>query len=210
MQRDLDAPSAKEYRYAPGTGWDPGALGRLIERLVSERSPGRVFELGCGNGSLAARLIAPGREIVAVDASESGIAQARLACPSVRFEVASAYDELASRFGRFDLVLSVEVIEHLYSPKTCVARIRDLLVPGGTLILTTPYHGYLKNLAIAALGKFDSHVDPLWEGGHIKFFSLETLTRLVEGGGLTVESVHRVGRIPPLAKSMVVVARKSE
>lgn len=209
MHPDPDIASGAEYCYAPGTGWDHGEIGRLVERLVDRNSPRRLFELGCGNGSLAVRLAAPGREIVAVDASQSGIEQARLASGSVRFEVATAGDDLAGRFGQFDVVLSVEVIEHLYSPRTCIDRIRDLLVPGGTLILTTPYHGYLKNLAIAALGKFDAHVNPLWEGGHIKFFSAATLTRLLEAGGLHVESVQRIGRIPPLAKSMVVVARRT-
>lgn len=198
-----------EYRYGPGTGWDPGALGRLIERLVERQAPRRLFELGCGNGALARRLVAPGREIVAVDASESGIAQARLASTSVRFEIASAYEDLVSRFGRFDLALAIEVIEHLYSPGTCIGRIRDLLAPGGALILSTPYHGYWKNLAIAALGKFDAHVNPLWEGGHIKFFSPATLTRLLAEGGFRVDEIHRVGRIAPLAKSMVVLARKA-
>lgn len=209
MDPEAHAPDASEYRYGPGTGWDPGALGRLVSRLVEKHAPRRLFELGCGNGSLAASLVSPGREIVAVDASESGIAQARLASSSVRFETASAYEDLVSRFGRFELVLSVEVIEHLYSPRTCIDRVRDLLVPGGTLILTTPYHGYLKNLAIAALGQFDAHVNPLWEGGHIKFFSPATLRQLLEAGGFRVEAIHRVGRIAPLAKSMVVLARRA-
>jgi len=64
----------------------------------------------------------------------------------------------------------VEVIEHLYSPKTYLANIYNWLKDDGYLILTTPYHGYLKNLAIALFNKFDNHFNPLWEGGHIKFF----------------------------------------
>jgi hypothetical protein len=38
------------------------------------------------------------------------------------------------------------------------------------LIITTPYHGYLKNIALSVSVKFDHHVNPLWDGGHIKFF----------------------------------------
>ena len=73
-------------------------------------------------------------------------------------------------------------------------------------MLTTPYHGYLKNLAIALTGRWDSHHDPLWEGGHIKFFSPATITRLLAGAGFAVQSIERVGRVPMLAKSMVVTA----
>ena len=43
-------------------------------------------------------------------------------------------------------------------------------------MLSTPYHGYLKNLALAVSGRMDRHFTALHVGGHIKFFSIETLT----------------------------------
>ena len=57
-------------------------------------------------------------------------------------------------------------------------------------------------------GRFDAHFTALWEGGHIKFFSIKTLTELFARHGLRDIQIVRVGRIPPLAKSMVLVARK--
>jgi len=54
----------------------------------------------------------------------------------------------------------------------------------------------------------DSHFGALWEGGHIKFFSLKTMRELLETAGLEVLRIDRVGRIGPLAKSMVVTARR--
>lgn len=197
-----------DYGYAPGSGWDHRYLWPLVERWIRERRPRRIFELGCGNGSIAHRLATLGYDVVAVDASESGIAQARRLGGNARFEVAGAYDDLAARFGCFDLVLSLEVIEHLMSPKCFIERVRDLLEPEGSLILSTPFHGYWKNLAIALAGRFDAHVNPLWEGGHIKFFSERTIRSLLGNAGLTVARVARVGRVPPLAKSMVVLASK--
>ncbi len=197
-----------EYAYGPGTGWDHGYLWPAVERCIEERRPRRIFELGCGNGSLAHRLAAKGFEVTAVDDSESGIREARAKASTARFEVASAYDDLAARFGRFDLVLSLEVIEHLISPKTFIERVHDLLKPDGYLRLSTPYHGYFKNLAIAIAGRFDAHVNPLWEGGHIKFFSMRTIRALLASAGFAVVRMDRVGRMPPLAKSMVVLARR--
>lgn len=44
--------------------------------------------------------------------------------------------------------------------------------PGGRFVCTTPYHGYLKTFALAVAGNSDSHANPLWDGGHIKLFSL--------------------------------------
>lgn len=66
----------------------------------------------------------------------------------------------------------MEVIEHLYQPRAFVLFIRSILEAsgGGQFIVTTSYHGYLKNLTIAAANKMDHHLSALWEGGHIKFW----------------------------------------
>jgi 2-polyprenyl-6-hydroxyphenyl methylase/3-demethylubiquinone-9 3-methyltransferase len=57
----------------------------------------RLFELGCGNGSVAALLHGDGWEVTGVDPSHEGIAQARLAYPHLRLASGSAYDDLAQR-----------------------------------------------------------------------------------------------------------------
>ena len=80
-----------------------------------------------------------------------------------------------SRWGTFDTVLSAEVVEHLFLPRELFARAREALGDGGRLVVTTPYHGYAKNLALAVFGQFDQHWVPLSDYGHIKFFSKATL-----------------------------------
>lgn len=75
-------------------------------------------------------------------------------------------------------------------------------------MLSTPYHGYLKNLALALAGKWDDHLGPLWDGGHIKFFSKRTLRALLEEAGFQQIDLLRVGRVPALAKSLVAVVRR--
>jgi 2-polyprenyl-3-methyl-5-hydroxy-6-metoxy-1,4-benzoquinol methylase len=203
----------RDYGYHDsGEGWAHAYLMPTVEALVDEIRPRRVLEIGCGNGSTANRLARRGDlEVVAVELSESGIDQARANMDPrfpVQFEVASAYDDLGARFGRFDLVLSLEVIEHLYSPRVLVDRARDALTDGGHLILSTPFHGYLKNLALALSGKLDDHFTALWDGGHIKFWSERTLRALIEERGFTADRFVRCGRIAPLAKSMIIVGRR--
>jgi 2-polyprenyl-6-hydroxyphenyl methylase/3-demethylubiquinone-9 3-methyltransferase len=118
------------------------------------------------------------------------------------------YDDFVESFGtRFDLVVSVEVVEHLYDPETFVTRVREALAPGGVFVLTTPFHGYLKNLMIAASAQCDAHYNPLNKGGHIKFWSKRTITTLLESAGFSLERISGVGRTPWLWKSMVIVAR---
>ena len=99
----------------------------------------------------------------------------------------------------------MEVIEHLYSPRTFAAFVRSILEAngGGRFILTTPYHGYLKNLSIALTGKADRHYSALWEGGHIKFWSRRTLAILLREAGFRNMAFTGAGRIPYLWRHMV-------
>jgi 2-polyprenyl-6-hydroxyphenyl methylase/3-demethylubiquinone-9 3-methyltransferase len=199
------------YRHG-GAGWAHAYLWPAIDRLVQTLGPRRILEIGCGNGSTANRFARRGGiEIVAVELSDSGLAQARAAMDPafpVRFERMSAYDDLAGRFGHFDLVLCLEVIEHLYSPRLFVDRAHEALVDGGRMILSTPFHGYWKYLALALSGKCDQHFNPLWDGGHIKFWSERTLCQLLNERGFEVDRFERVGRIAPVAKSMILTARR--
>src|SRR5579871_5222591 len=125
--------------------WQP-----VLKLLASSTTGSRVLDAGCGNGFFARQLHEKGFDVVGMDLDESGIFHARKLCPSVRFEVGSVYDDIGALFGRqFDVVVALEVIEHLYDPRTFVTRVQECLRPGGLFILSTPYHGYVKNLLIA-------------------------------------------------------------
>ncbi len=187
------------------------AVSSILERLrPAAHVESRVFELGCGNGSVAQYLTDRGWRVLGVDPSEQGIAQARRANPELELHLGSAYDDLAATYGRFPLVLSLEVVEHVYFPRKYAAAVFDLLEPGGRAVISTPYHGYWKNLAMALTGKMEAHFTALWDHGHIKFWSMRTLGELLREAGFTDLRFSRVGRIPPLAKSMIVVARRPE
>lgn len=182
-------------------------LSRELEKLDS--SVGRkVFDLGCGNGSIANVLDAASWEVVGVDPSIEGIAQAKRQFPHLSLHEGSAYDDLAATYGRFPVVISLEVVEHLYSPRLWARTVFELLADGGTAIVSTPYHGYWKNLALALTGKMDAHFTALWDHGHIKFWSIATLTELLREAGFQDIRFSRVGRIPFLAKSMFAVAKR--
>jgi len=75
--------------------------------------------------------------------------------------------------------------------------------------MTTPYHGYLKCLVISGLGKMDKHLNPCWDGGHIKFFSVRTLSELICDNGFENVQFYFAGRVPCLWKNMICVAQKS-
>lgn len=183
----------------------PHTLAYLLPTVLRclPAAPATVFELGCGNGSTARELIVRGYDVRGIDSSAEGV---EFASKFGKFEARSVYDDL-SCYGKFDVVLSLEVIEHLTDPRTFTNRVKELLKPDGIAIISTPYHGYAKNLALSLTNKWDSHINPLWDGGHIKFWSRSTMGQLFNEAGLREAEFYRVGRIPALAKSMIFVFR---
>ncbi|MGB3266706.1 MAG: class I SAM-dependent methyltransferase [Microcoleus sp.] len=187
----------------------------LLEMLATFQKTGqtklRVLDLGCGNGSLSHVIAEHGCEVVGVDNSAPGIAISSQSFPECQFIQADIYElPDTDMLQSFDVVLAVEVIEHLLYPKELAKNAKKCLKPGGILIISTPYHGYLKNLALAVTGKLDKHFTVLWDNGHIKFFSVETLTKLLTKEGYTDIQFKFAGRFPYFWKSMLCSSKISE
>jgi 2-polyprenyl-3-methyl-5-hydroxy-6-metoxy-1,4-benzoquinol methylase len=181
--------------------WEP------VIGLCDEFGAKRVLDLGCGNGTFARELIDAGFEVVGCDPSANGVDYATQLVPSARFIKAGVYDDPALVGDTpFDVIISMEVVEHLFFPARLPRFAARLLRPGGHLIVTTPYHGYLKNLILSLTNKWDHHFDPFWDGGHVKFWSRRTLTTLIEEEGFTVDRFVGVGRCPYVWKSMILTA----
>lgn len=184
----------------------------LLKKLLStiktnEDRQLRLLDIGCGNGSLSNLIAKEGYEVVGIEESLSGFTTATNSFPECKFIHANLYDIPYSELGGdFDIVVSAEVIEHLVYPRELIKSARKCLKSNGVLILTTPYHGYVKNLALALTGKMDNHFTVLWDGGHIKFFSVNTLTKLLITEGFNNYQFEFAGRFPYLWKSMLVLA----
>ena len=153
-----------------------------------------------------------GYDVVGVEYDKNGVDVASKMHPKLTFLNYGVQDDpdlLIQQVGTFDAVVSTEVIEHLFSPHHLPHYAYRTLNQAGYIILTTPYHGYLKNLALSILGRWDKHHTALWHGGHIKFWSKATLSQLLSENGFKVIGFSGVGRVPYLWKSMVIVAQKA-
>jgi 2-polyprenyl-3-methyl-5-hydroxy-6-metoxy-1,4-benzoquinol methylase len=191
-----------------------GYVTPAVLKILQLAGARRVLDLGCGNGDLCGELARAGYDVVGVELDSDGVRIARQAHPRIPFYNYGVHDDPATLLQReggrlFDAVVSTEVIEHLYAPHLLPAYARGLLVENGHLILSTPYHGYVKNLVLSLFNHWDQHHMPLWHGGHIKFWSAATLGRLLAENQFRVTDFRGAGRLPYLWKSMVVTARRS-
>lgn len=137
----MKEPAISGYRYGhAGLNHSHGVLLPAVIRLLDElgrfvavggQGGQRVFELGCGNGSVANALTERGWDVTGVDPSAEGIAEAQSAYPHLKVEPGSAYEDLAALYGQFPVVLSLEVVEHVYAPRHYARTVFDLLCGGG-------------------------------------------------------------------------------
>ena len=89
-------------------------LTQLREESLTSRY--HLFDLGYGNGGMAPALSNEGWKVTEVDPPTEGITQARQAHPELQLDVGSAYDDLATKYGLFPVVASLEVVEHVAAP----------------------------------------------------------------------------------------------
>lgn len=206
-----------DYQYHDYSVADPPHqplyLDKIQRLLCGQEGIRRILDAGCGDGNFTQSLFEiGGYQLYGIDLSEGGIARARSRAPDIQFAVSSVYEDFCIPFENitsFDAIVSVEVIEHLYQPRRFIQCAVQALRPGGLLIITTPYWGYLKNIALAATNRTDRALTALWDGGHIKHWSYRTLRILCEEGGLEFVKFQGAGRrMPFMWKGMVMAFRK--
>lgn len=93
----------------------------------------RVLEIGCGSGALAAALGAAGHAVVALDADPERVEEARARGVDARVAEFPKFDDGAA--AGFDAVLFTHSLHHVHAPDAAVHRTRELLRPGGVLVV---------------------------------------------------------------------------
>jgi len=201
----------EKYGWSTHEPYSSSYIAPIILGLVDSLRLTRVLDLGSGNGKLCGKLAGKCELVVGVEYDKKGVEIARQSNPGLDFYNLGVQDDpqpLVDKYpGKFDAVISTEVIEHLFLPRQLLHFASALLRPRGYLIISTPYHGYLKNLALSLFNKWDHHHTALHDGWHIKFWSRKTLEALLLEQGFEIVSFHGAGRLPWLWKSMIVVAR---
>jgi 2-polyprenyl-3-methyl-5-hydroxy-6-metoxy-1,4-benzoquinol methylase len=190
-------------------GLDPPDL-RLRRKflLAHMRPPGRVLDVGCGEGRFAADLAQAGMTVVAIDVAEEPLRRARALHPVLDLRIVPAEAPWPLPDASFDVVWAGEMIEHVADTAGWLSEVRRLLRSGGSLLLSTPAHGRLATLGVALSGRaFDAHFDP--RADHLRFYTRRTLRRSLEDFGFQDIDVREAGGIPCLRRLLLASARRS-
>lgn len=225
----IDPAQAEHFGKLARDWWDPRGSSAMLHRLNPARlayvreaidahwevdaasfaplAGKTAIDVGCGAGLLTEPLARLGARATGVDAAPEniGAASAHAAAMGLDIEyVAGGIEDLAGR--RFDLVVSMEVIEHVASPSNFVAGLADALAPGGLMILSTPNRTALSRLAMITLGEGSGAIP---KGTHDwqAFLTPDELSALLEGAGLVVTDVRGLGFSP--ARGFVLSADAS-
>jgi 2-polyprenyl-6-hydroxyphenyl methylase/3-demethylubiquinone-9 3-methyltransferase len=169
----------------------------------------RILDIGSGGGLLAEAMARLGAEVVGADPAERNIAVARLHAEQSGLRIdyrQTTAEALAAEGERFDIVLNMEVIEHVADPAAFLRGCHDLLRVGGLLICSTMNRN-AKSFMMAIIGA-EWVMRWLPKGTHdwAKFITPDELYGLIRGAGL--DPVDRKGMVfNPLSWRWSISAR---
>jgi 2-polyprenyl-3-methyl-5-hydroxy-6-metoxy-1,4-benzoquinol methylase len=186
---------------------------RLRPYLPSGHS---ILDYGCGPGYLIEHLLKLDLQVAGTDTSEESIRRVKEKFGShPGFINAFSREQLADSGRHFDVVIVLEVIEHLYDDalRGLLDDVRGLLNPGGTIILTTPNDEELEKHYI--LCPVTNELFHRWQ--HVRKWSGDDLRHYLENSGFSVDSCfstnfnltfHTRGMKHPLMKKWFVLRKK--
>jgi len=154
----------------------------------------RILDIGCGGGLLCEPMARLGADVVGVDAAAGNIPVARLHAEQSGLEIdyrVGTAEALAETGAQFDVVLNMEVVEHVASPIDYLTACRELLRPGGLHICST-INRNPKSFVMAIFGaEWVMRWLPKGTHDYAKFITPDELFDLLRRAGL--EPVDRTG-----------------
>ncbi len=146
----------------------------------------RALDVGCGAGLLCEPLTRLGAAVTGVDAARKNIAVAAAHAAGAGFTIDYRCGDVAELgFTGFDLVTSLEVLEHVADPASFVAALRAALAPGGLIILSTPNRTARSRLLLVE-GAERSGMIPRGTHHWDQFITPDELRLLLGGADLTM------------------------
>ena len=180
-----------------------------IRQFFPKNTSGHILDFGCGSGEILSEITKknPKAKIIGVDISKIALRQAKKRVPSGSFKQIVEGKQIPVETGSVDFILAIDVIEHVYDSEWMFNEFSRMLKKGGLILISTPYCGFFKNLAIVIIN-FELVYDPL--GPHIRYYTRKSLENCLDLIGFRTLHFGVFGRFYPLSKGMYVLAKKEK
>jgi 2-polyprenyl-6-hydroxyphenyl methylase/3-demethylubiquinone-9 3-methyltransferase len=154
-----------------------------------------ALDVGCGAGLMCEPLARLGAKVTGIDASPEVIAVAREHAAAMSLDIDYRAGDVQQLEGQFDLITSLEVIEHVAEPASFMKTLAKRLAPGGLLILSTPNATGWSKLMMITLGEGLGRIP---NGTHdlAKFISPDRMKVLLADAGLQCLDVEGIAWSP--------------
>lgn len=168
----------------------------LRANFIDERSPvaeKTLIDVGCGGGILAESLAQRGAQVTGIDMGEAPLSVARLHAlesgVELRYEQTTAEEKAAQMPGAFDVVICMEMLEHVPDPASVVQACAQLAKPGGDVYFST-INRNPKSYAFAIVGaEYLLKLLPKGTHDYSKFIRPSELARWLRAAGLELQSM---------------------
>ena len=166
------------------------------EKAMKPLSGKTALDVGCGAGLLCEPLARLGAAVTGVDAAVENITAAKAHAAQSGLDINYRAGELAAQnLGQFDLVSSMEVIEHVTDPAAFVGELAARLKPDGLLILSTPNRTTASKLLLVEAAERLGQV-PRGTHDWDKFLNPDEVTALLVDAGLAVAAIEGIAFSP--------------
>lgn len=156
----------------------------------------RALEIGCGAGGTLAKLKADGLAQWVGGVEPSPAAKAAAAKVDKLWPTGIEQALADPDFPQVDLMLCLDVIEHLIDPWEVTARLVEKLAPNGTFVASLPNIQYYKySLPLVLNGVWEYEKDGIMDSTHLRFFTRSSACKLLTGAGLSDLRLHRNPRL---------------
>ena len=154
-----------------------------------------ALDVGCGAGLLAEPLARLGAKVTGIDAAPELIAVARDHAAAQGLEIDYRAGDVQQLAGQFDLVTSMEVIEHVAEPGAFLKALAARLAPGGLLVLSTPNATGWSKLLMITIGEGLGRI-PKGTHDFAKFIAPERMQQLLGEAGLRCVDIEGIAFSP--------------
>ncbi len=167
-----------------------GAQAKIIESIPTGS---RVLDVGCGPGNLDAALKRKGCYLVGVEVDERLADLARRTCDEVVNANVETADPLPFPQSFFDVLLFADSLEHMVRPDLVLKGTRKYLTTKGIVVISIPNIARIDIRLMLLRGRFDYKEAGILDRTHLRFFTLDSLQKLLDECSLKIQEVKFTG-----------------